>query len=104
MAPPTESLRIQQRDLQGVKAARSFVNQQLTAWGLTDMADSLQLIVSEIVPNALIHAGSDVDVRLRAFDDHVRSMYGIPAATRLCRHRWRTARKATRRRSTAAVC
>ncbi|MFE7794260.1 hypothetical protein [Streptomyces sp. NPDC057460] len=49
------------------------------------MADSLQLIVSEIVTNALIHAGSDVDVRLRAFDDHVRSRYGI-------------------RRSTAAVC
>lgn len=36
------------------------------------MTDSLQLIVSEIVTNALIHAGSDVDVRLRAFDDHVR--------------------------------
>jgi anti-sigma regulatory factor (Ser/Thr protein kinase) len=25
-----------------------------------------------VVTNALIHAGSDVDVRLRAFDDHVR--------------------------------
>ncbi|MGW7385566.1 ATP-binding protein [Streptomyces sp. NPDC054794] len=32
----------------------------------------LQLVVSEIVTNALIHAGSDVDVRLRAYPDHIR--------------------------------
>jgi anti-sigma regulatory factor (Ser/Thr protein kinase) len=44
----------------------------LCAWGLTEVSDSLQLIASEIVTNALIHAGSDVDVRLRAFADHVR--------------------------------
>ena len=36
------------------------------------MSDDLQLVTSEVVTNALIHAGSDVDVRLRAFADHVR--------------------------------
>ncbi|MFF3517330.1 SpoIIE family protein phosphatase [Streptomyces sp. NPDC002573] len=68
----TASLQIQQRDLQGVKAARSFVDDRLSAWGLAEMSDALQLIASEIVTNALIHAGSDVDVRLRGFADHVR--------------------------------
>ncbi|MFE7182175.1 SpoIIE family protein phosphatase [Streptomyces erythrochromogenes] len=71
-APRSASLYIQQRDLRGVKAARTFVQEQLTVWDREEMADSLQLIVSEIVTNALIHAGSDVDVRLRSFDDHVR--------------------------------
>ena len=66
------SLHIQQRDLHGVKAARAFVDDRLNSWGLAEVSDTLRLIVSEIVTNALIHAGSDVDVRLRAFADHVR--------------------------------
>lgn len=71
-APRTGSLHIQQRDLHGVKAARAFVDDRLSSWGLAEISDTLGLIVSEIVTNALIHAGSDVDVRLRAFADHVR--------------------------------
>ncbi|MFB7500167.1 SpoIIE family protein phosphatase [Streptomyces sp. NPDC056161] len=70
--PRTGSLHIQQRDLHGVKAARSFVDDRLSSWGLAEISDTLRLIVSEIVTNALIHAGSDVDLRLRAFADHVR--------------------------------
>ncbi|MFD6971388.1 SpoIIE family protein phosphatase [Streptomyces sp. NPDC059949] len=71
-APRSANLHIPQRDLRGVKAARNFVEEQLIVWQREEMTDSLQLIVSEIVTNALIHAGSDVDVRLRSFDDHVR--------------------------------
>ncbi|MFF3945728.1 SpoIIE family protein phosphatase [Streptomyces sp. NPDC001902] len=71
-APLTASLHVQRRDLHGVKAAREFVDEQLHAWSLPVVSDTLQLITSEIVTNALIHAGSDVDVRLRAFGDHVR--------------------------------
>jgi anti-sigma regulatory factor (Ser/Thr protein kinase) len=48
------------------------VDDRLNSWGLAEVSDTLRLIVSEIVTNALIHAGSDVDVRLRAFADHVR--------------------------------
>jgi GAF domain-containing protein/anti-sigma regulatory factor (Ser/Thr protein kinase) len=70
--PQTGRLQIQRRDLHGVKAARSFVDDRLRSWELTEMSDALQLVVSEIVTNALIHAGSDVDVRLRAYPDHVR--------------------------------
>ena len=68
----TGSLHIQRRDLHGVKAARSFVEQRLRSWGLAEMSDDLELMVSEIVTNAIIHAGSDVDVRLRAYTDRVR--------------------------------
>ncbi|MFD9655799.1 SpoIIE family protein phosphatase [Streptomyces mirabilis] len=71
-APRTGNLQIQQRDLQGVKAARSFLDDRLGAWGLGQMSDALQLIASEIVTNALVHAGSGVDIRLRAFADLVR--------------------------------
>ncbi|MFJ2399487.1 SpoIIE family protein phosphatase [Streptomyces sp. NPDC087843] len=66
------SLHIQLRDLRGANKARRFVRDHLDSWGLDGMSDALELVVSEIVTNALIHAGSDVDVRLRAFEDHVR--------------------------------
>ncbi|MGW5641059.1 ATP-binding SpoIIE family protein phosphatase, partial [Streptomyces sp. NPDC003832] len=71
-APRAGGLVIQRGDLQGAGAARAFVDDRLHTWGLPDLSDPLQLIASEVVTNALIHAGSDVDVRLRAFDDHVR--------------------------------
>ncbi|MFI9219401.1 SpoIIE family protein phosphatase [Streptomyces werraensis] len=71
-APRTGGMLIQRGDLLGARAARAFVDDRLASWGLSELSDSLQLIASEVVTNALIHAGSDVDVRLRAFDDHVR--------------------------------
>ncbi|MGW1045178.1 SpoIIE family protein phosphatase [Streptomyces sp. NPDC002547] len=70
--PHVGSLHIQRRDLRGVRTARSFVHDQLDSWGLDDVSEALELAASEMVTNALIHAGSDVDVRLRAFPDHVR--------------------------------
>jgi GAF domain-containing protein/anti-sigma regulatory factor (Ser/Thr protein kinase) len=70
--PRVGGLHIQRRDLLGVRAARAFVHDQLGSWGLQEMSEALELIVSEMVTNALIHAGSDVDVRLRAFADHLR--------------------------------
>ncbi|MEV7991308.1 SpoIIE family protein phosphatase [Streptomyces sp. NPDC086077] len=70
--PRVAGLHIQRRDLRGVKAARAFVHDQLGSWGLQEMSDVVELAASEIVTNALIHAGSDVDLRLRAFEDHLR--------------------------------
>jgi anti-sigma regulatory factor (Ser/Thr protein kinase) len=70
--PHVGSLHIQRRDLRGVRTARAFVHDQLDCWGLDDLSEALELAASEMVTNALIHAGSDVDVRLRAFPDHVR--------------------------------
>ncbi|MGW6470749.1 SpoIIE family protein phosphatase [Streptomyces nigra] len=70
--PKAAGLHIQRRDLRGVRTARAFVHDKLGAWGLQDMTDVVELAASEIVTNALIHAGSDVDVRLRAFEDRLR--------------------------------
>ncbi|WP_225829267.1 ATP-binding SpoIIE family protein phosphatase [Streptomyces naphthomycinicus] len=59
-------------DLHAVKAARQFVSDSLHQWGLDEMIDSFQLVTSEMVTNALIHADSDVDLRLREYPDHLR--------------------------------
>ncbi|WP_329034114.1 SpoIIE family protein phosphatase [Streptomyces sp. NBC_00178] len=72
VVPRADSLRIQRRDLRGVKAARDFVDDRMHDWGLAGMADSLQLVVSEVVTNALVHAGSDVELRLRVFAERIR--------------------------------
>ncbi|MYS22320.1 Histidine kinase-like ATPase domain-containing protein [Streptomyces sp. DvalAA-14] len=64
-------LDIQRHDLQGVAAARRFVRSQLESWDYDLSADTLELIVSELATNALIHADSDVQLRLREFADHI---------------------------------
>ncbi|MGW5497820.1 SpoIIE family protein phosphatase [Streptomyces olivaceoviridis] len=71
-APRTARFHVHRRDLRAVRAARGFVHECLCDWGLADLSDDLELITSELVTNALIHAGSDVDLRLRAFGDRVR--------------------------------
>ncbi|MFC9624467.1 SpoIIE family protein phosphatase [Streptomyces sp. NPDC056930] len=71
-APRTARFHVHRRDLRGVGAARGFVDECLCEWGLAELSDELVLITSELVTNALIHAGSDVDLRLRAFGDRVR--------------------------------
>ncbi|MEV6022178.1 SpoIIE family protein phosphatase [Streptomyces sp. NPDC052036] len=63
---------IQRHDLRGVRTARRFVRDSMREWGRDAMADDLELIVSEVVTNALIHADSEVDLRLREYPDHVR--------------------------------
>ncbi|MFD9127024.1 SpoIIE family protein phosphatase, partial [Kitasatospora sp. NPDC059571] len=68
----TGRMSIQRHDLGGVQDARRFVDRLLTSWDLAALSDDAQLLVSEVVTNALIHAGSDVDLRMRAFSDHVR--------------------------------
>jgi GAF domain-containing protein/anti-sigma regulatory factor (Ser/Thr protein kinase) len=70
--PQVGCMRIQRHDLRGVRTARRFVHDRLSSWGLESMSDALELVVSETVTNALVHAGSDVDVRLRVFADHIR--------------------------------
>jgi serine phosphatase RsbU (regulator of sigma subunit)/anti-sigma regulatory factor (Ser/Thr protein kinase) len=65
-------MEIQRHDMQGVKTARRFIRNSLRSWGLDALADDLELIASEVVTNALIHAGSEVDLRLREYPDHIR--------------------------------
>jgi PAS domain S-box-containing protein len=47
--------------------ARRFTRSTLAAWGLTPLADFAELLVSELVTNALVHGGRPL--RLRLFRD-----------------------------------
>jgi serine phosphatase RsbU (regulator of sigma subunit)/anti-sigma regulatory factor (Ser/Thr protein kinase) len=67
-----EQLEIPRHDLAGVAAARRFVRDCLVRWDAAEVTDALEVIASEAVTNALIHADSAVDVRMREYDDRVR--------------------------------
>jgi anti-sigma regulatory factor (Ser/Thr protein kinase) len=45
-------------------AARRFVTDTLRTWRLSGAAPTVELLVCELVTNAMLHAGSSVDVRL----------------------------------------
>ncbi|WP_159772327.1 ATP-binding protein [Streptomyces sp. HM190] len=46
--------------------ARAAVRRQLEGWGLLDQADTAELLVSELVTNALVHAESRLKLTLTA--------------------------------------
>lgn len=51
-------------DTTAAGAARRWLRRQLGHWELDDMIDDLQLVLSELVTNAVLHARSAVDVVL----------------------------------------
>ncbi len=63
---------VQRHDLQRVRQVRHFLGDVLRLWGLDGLLDELQLLASEVVTNALIHAHSEVDMRLREYPDRIR--------------------------------
>lgn len=77
-----------------VGLARRFVSDALCTWGISGLVDSARLVVSELVTNAVLHAGTDVllrvvfdgvKVRLEVTDDSPdpprRRHYGSDATT-----------------------
>jgi DNA-binding NarL/FixJ family response regulator len=52
--------------------ARRFVNEVLSRWQCGDVLDDVQLLVSELVTNAVVHAGSEVEIAVRLLVDSVR--------------------------------
>jgi anti-sigma regulatory factor (Ser/Thr protein kinase) len=48
-----------------VAAARRFVSDTLTTWRTTDDRETVVLLVSELVSNAVVHARTDITVTLR---------------------------------------
>jgi DNA-binding NarL/FixJ family response regulator len=53
------------RDTATPRAARRFVSEALHLWELDELTDTVTLLVSELVTNAVVHAGSDVEVMVR---------------------------------------
>ncbi|MHC0428811.1 SpoIIE family protein phosphatase [Streptomyces sp. O3] len=55
-----------------VAAARGFVRDTLHGWGFADIVDDAVVLTSELVTNAVVHAGTTADVRCLRTDDAVR--------------------------------
>jgi anti-sigma regulatory factor (Ser/Thr protein kinase) len=53
-------------------AARNFVAGTLKRWGREDLSEVAVLLTSELVTNAILHAGTDVVVTVRMDGDHAR--------------------------------
>jgi len=53
-------------------AARRFVADTLAAWDCSEALDTVALLVSEVVANAVVHAGSDVQVAVQLLPQTVR--------------------------------
>lgn len=55
-----------------VATARSFVRDTLQGWGFADIIDDAVVLTSELVTNAVVHAGTSADVLCLRTDDGVR--------------------------------
>ncbi|MFD7055358.1 ATP-binding protein [Streptomyces mirabilis] len=51
-------------DQSAVRSARTLAARQLTEWGLQGLQDATQLIVSELVTNAIRHGTGQIELRL----------------------------------------
>lgn len=49
-------------DPRSVRRARSHVRERLDAWGLSELVDDANLVVSELATNAVVHAHSSYTV------------------------------------------
>lgn len=59
-------------DSSSAAAARRFVAQALLDWDCPELDEIARLLVSELVGNALLHAGGGFDMRIRRLHDRVR--------------------------------
>ncbi|WP_455356958.1 SpoIIE family protein phosphatase [Streptomyces sp. SYSU K217416] len=55
-----------------VATARAFVRDTLQGWGFTDIIDDAVVLTSELVTNAVVHAGTHADVLCLRTEDGVR--------------------------------
>lgn len=62
--------------LEAATQARRHVRQQLVAWELDDLVDPVVLLTSEVVTNALLHAGTVITVAVRRDGQGVRVEVG----------------------------
>lgn len=58
-------------DSRSVAGARRFVRTTLAEWGATEVVDDAVLLVSELVTNAVVHAGTQTDVTCLRYDSGV---------------------------------
>ena len=71
----TES-RVFERDPRSSRDARRFVGEVLEMWECEDVLDTVHLLLSELVTNAVIHAGSAPDVAVLLLPEAIRIEVG----------------------------
>ncbi len=54
------------------RAARRFIEETLGAWGCEELLDTVTLLVSELVGNAVLHTTSEVQLSVRLVADRLR--------------------------------
>jgi DNA-binding NarL/FixJ family response regulator len=59
-------------NIQSPRLARRFVKRALERWGVRSEIEVVELLVSELVTNSIVHARSDVEVSVAVSSDHVR--------------------------------
>jgi anti-sigma regulatory factor (Ser/Thr protein kinase) len=64
------------RDAGEIARAREFIAAAAREWELPGMSRDLELIVSELVSNALVHGTGEVRVQLSVVDDALRLQVG----------------------------
>jgi PAS domain S-box-containing protein len=71
-----------------VGAARRLVREELESAGRLDLCDTAELLVSEVVTNALVHAGTPIEVHARVRDTGLRVEItdGSPVAPTIRNH------------------
>jgi anti-sigma regulatory factor (Ser/Thr protein kinase) len=70
--PMLEARATYPRELVAATDARHFAEQLLTEWGCDPLVESARLLVSELVVNAVLHAGTGAELVLRLDDDLLR--------------------------------
>ncbi|MDH6493406.1 SpoIIE family protein phosphatase [Streptomyces sp. SAI-127] len=63
---------VHRHDLRAVADVRRFLRAQARSWDWEAVIPDLELAVTELVTNGLVHADSKVEVRLREYADHLR--------------------------------
>lgn len=63
------------------RACRRFLMATLEAWGADQFADDAVLLLSELVTNAVLHAGTDIEVIIRFDGDVLRVEVGDGSPT-----------------------
>ncbi|MFB7778685.1 SpoIIE family protein phosphatase [Streptomyces bauhiniae] len=66
-----DRMTLQRHDVRDVRTARKFVRDYLVERGLSSLVENLEIMASELVTNALIHADTDVEVSIREYPDHI---------------------------------
>lgn len=73
VAGPLDEVRTRlDADLVSPRRAREFVTNTLARWGCADATATIDLLVSEIVANAVLHANTTAELAVQLLDDRVR--------------------------------